>query len=190
MNNDEGTTTTQPASDDSGAAARIRQLVARVKELEGRIGELEPQAQQADKWRSQYEEAKAASKAEREALRLEREIMSAGVMDAEGLEYVQHAYSRLPTDGRPPIGEWLANRDALPKAVRAYLSDAAPAPQQAPTLPSATAPATVTMPKTSAATVQQPVPEAAAWSAEAIARMSPSEFKANREAIFASLRTP
>jgi hypothetical protein len=116
--------------------------------------------------------------------------MSAGVVDAEGLDYVQHAYGKLPADGRPPIGEWLANRDGLPKAVRAYLSDAAPAPQQAPTLPSPTAPATVPMPRTSTATVQQPIPEAAAWSAEAIARMSPAEFKANREAIFASMRTP
>jgi hypothetical protein len=189
MSTEEGTTTPAPAADDSGAAARIRQLVARVKELEAKVAEVEPLAAQADKWRSQYEEAKASSKAEREALRLEREIMSAGVMDAEGLDYVQHAYSKLPAEGRPPIGEWLANRDGLPKAVRAYLSDAAPAPQQAPTLPSQTAPATVPMPRTSTATVPQAPAEPAVWSAEAISRLSPSEFKAHRDAIMASLRT-
>ena len=122
MSTEEGTI---PApADDSGAAARIRQLVARVKELEAKVAEVEPLAQQADKWRGQYEEARASSKAEREALRLEREIMSAGVMDAEGLDYVQHA----------------------------------PA-------------------------------EPAVWSAEAISRLSPTEFRAHREAIMASLKT-
>ena len=187
MSTEEGTT---PApADDSGAAARIRQLVARVKELEARVAEVEPLAQQADKWRGQYEEAKASSKVEREALRLEREIMSAGVMDAEGLDYVQHAYSKLPAEGRPPIGEWLSNRDGLPKAVRAYLTDAAPAPQQAPTLPSSTAPAAVPMPRTSTATVPQAPAEPAVWSAEAISRLSPTEFRAHREAIMASLKT-
>ena len=188
MSTEEGTTTPAPA-DDSGAAARIRQLVARVKELEAKVAEVEPLAQQADKWRGQYEEAKASSKAEREALRLEREIMSAGVMDAEGLDYVQHAYSKLPAEGRPPIGEWLSNRDGLPKAVRAYLTDSAPAPQQAPTLPSSTAPAAVPMPRTSTATVPQAPAEPAVWSAEAISRLSPTEFRAHREAIMASLKT-
>jgi hypothetical protein len=187
MSAEEGT---QPV-DDSGANARIRQLVARVKELEAKVTELEPAAASADKWRAQFEEAKASSKAEREALRLEREIMSAGVTDAEGLEYVQHAYGKLPAENRPPIGEWLGNRDALPKAVRAYLSDAAPAPQSAPTLPSQSAPATISppAPATSRATVPQAPTAPEAWSAEAIARLSPAEFKANREAIFAALRT-
>jgi len=180
-----------PTVDDSGANARIRQLVARVKELEGRVVELEPVAASAEKWRGQYEEAKASSKAERDALRLEREIMAAGVLDAEGLEYVQHAYSKLPAENRPPLGEWLNNRDALPKAVKAYLSEAAPAPQAAPTLPSQSAPATISppAPATSRATVPQAPSSPEAWTAEAIARLSPAEFKANRDAIFAALRT-
>jgi hypothetical protein len=183
MSAEEGT----PPIDDSGANARIRQLVARVKELEAKVVELEPVAANAEKWRGQYEE----SKAERDALRLEREIMSAGVLDAEGLEYVQHAYSKLPAENRPPLGEWLGNRDQLPKAVKAYLSEAAPAPQAAPTLPSQSAPATISppAPATSRATVPQAPSAPEAWTAEAIARLSPAEFKANRDAIFAALRT-
>ena len=150
-------------TDQTAAAARIRQLVARVKELEGRVVELEPVAASAEKYRAQVEEVKAASKAEREALRVEREIASAGITDAEGIEYVQHAYGKLAAEGRPPLSEWLAAPDGLPKAVRAYLPAATPTIPQAPSEPQG-------------------------WSAEAIARLSPSDFRANREAIMAALR--
>jgi hypothetical protein len=135
----------------------------------------------------QLDEQKAMSKAEREALRLEREIMSAGVMDAEGLEYVQHAYSKLPAEGRPSISEWMSNKEALPKAVRAYLSDTA-----APTTTTTTAaptPAPAPAPSTARAAVAAAPDAPQSWTAEAIARLSPQEFKANREAIFAALRT-
>tara|TARA_R110000868_G_scaffold166936_1_gene401146 strand:- start:92 stop:643 length:552 start_codon:yes stop_codon:yes gene_type:complete len=181
--NDE-TTPATPAPETNGAADRIRQLVARVKELEGRVGELTPLAESAEKYRSQIEEVKASSKAEREALRVEREIAAAGITDAEGIEYVQHAYGRLPADGKPALAEWLGNRDGLPKAVRAYLADAAPA---APATPAAPAP--VAMPRSNAGTIAQAPAQASAFSAEAISRMTPAEFKANRDAIFASLTT-
>ena len=173
---------TEEGTDTTGAEARIRQLVARVKELEGRVTELTPLAEQADKYRTQIEEVKAQSKAEREALRIEREISSAGITDAEGMEYVQHAYSRLPAEGRPPLAEWLAAKDALPRAVRAYLPEATPAAVPAPT--------TMTMPKANAGvTSQQPVVSPSAWNEAAIAKMSPSEWKANKAAILASLAT-
>jgi hypothetical protein len=178
---EEGTTTTTTEGSDSGAAARIRQLVARVKELEGRVGELTPLAESAEKYRAQVDEVKAASKAEREALRIEREISAAGITDAEGMEYVQHAYSRLPAEGRPPLAEWLGNKEALPKAVRAYLAEApaaAPAPTAAP------------LPKSNAGTVTQTPPATTTWTSESIMRLTPAEFKANAAAISAALRTP
>jgi hypothetical protein len=173
---------TEEGTDTTGAEARIRQLVARVKELEGRVGELTPLAEQADKYRTQIEEVKAASKAEREALRIEREIASAGITDAEGMEYVQHAYGKLPQEGRPPLAEWLAAKDALPRAVRAYLPEATPAAAPAPT--------TMTMPKSNAGVTSQAVTPTAAWTPEAIMRLSPSEFKANFAAIKASGGVP
>ncbi len=173
---------TEEGTDTTGAEARIRQLVARVKELEGRVTELTPLAEQADKYRTQIEEVKAQSKAEREALRIEREIASAGITDAEGMEYVQHAYGKLPAEGRPPLAEWLAAKDALPKAVRAYLPEALPAAAPAPT--------TMQMPKANAGvTSQQPVVSPSVWNEQAIAKMSPSEWKANKAAILASLST-
>lgn len=179
------TTTTTAEASDNGAGARIRQLIARVKELEGRVSELSPLAESAEKYRAQIEEVKAASKAEREALRTEREIAAAGITDAEGIDYVQHAYSRLPSEGRPPLAEWLGNKDGLPKAVRAYLPEAAPA---APATPPA--PVTTAMPKTNAGTVTQTPPATTAWTPESIMRLSPAEFKANAAAIKAALSTP
>jgi hypothetical protein len=173
---------TEEGTDTTGAEARIRQLISRVKELEGRVTELTPLAEQAEKYRVQVDEVKAASKAEREALRIEREISSAGITDAEGMEYVQHAYGKLPVEGRPPLAEWLGNKDALPKAVRAYLPEATPAAAPAPT--------TMTMPKANAGvTSQQPVVSPSVWNEQAIAKMSPSEWKANKAAILASLST-
>ena len=183
----EETTPATPAPETNGAAERIRQLVARVKELEGRVGELTPLAESAEKWRAQVDEAKAASKAEREALRVEREIAAAGITDAEGLDYVQHAYGRLPAEGKPALAEWLSNRDALPKAVKAYLADAAPVAAATPPAPAAAAP--VAMPRANAGAVTQAPAQTSAFSAEAIATMTPSEFRANRAAIMASLST-
>jgi len=179
---------TPETQDHTAGAARIRQLVARVKELEGRVGELEPVAAQAEKYRAQVDEVKAASKAERETLRVEREIAAAGITDAEGMEYVQHAYSKLAAEGRPPLSEWLADRDGLPKAVRAYLPTSTPAAPAATTTATPAVPVTPS-PRTSTATIPQAPSEPQAWSAEAIARLSPADFKANREAIMAAIRT-
>jgi hypothetical protein len=178
----------QETQDQSAAGARIRQLVSRVKELEGRVAELDPVAAQAEKWRLAVEEAKATSKAEREALQVERAIIAAGITDAEGVEYVQHAYSKLPNDNRPALADWLSQRDALPRAVRAYLPEA---PAAAATTTPAAAPAAPPpqAPRTSQGTVPQTPSEPTSWTPEAIARLSPTEFKANREAIMAALRT-
>jgi hypothetical protein len=182
MSEEGTTTTTTTEGSDGGAAARIRQLVARVKELEGRVGELTPLAESAEKYRAQVDEVKAASKAEREALRIEREISAAGITDAEGMEYVQHAYSRLPSENRPPLAEWLGNKEALPKAVRAYLAEA-PAAAPAPTMGAP-------LPKSNAGTVTQTPPATTTWTSESIMRLTPAEFKANAAAINAALRTP
>jgi hypothetical protein len=177
---------TAETTDGGAASARIRQLVTRVKELEARVVELEPLAASADKWRGQVEELKGATTAEREALRVEREIMAAGILDAEGLDYVQHAYQRLPAENRPALSEWLSNRDGLPKAVRAYLPELPTAP--ASTAPAPVSPPPAVAPKTSVGTVPPPASEPQAWTTEAISRLSPAEFAQHRAAIFASLR--
>jgi len=170
-----------------GAEARIRQLVEQVKALQGRVAELEPAATEVEKYRSQVEELKGATKAEREALRIEREIYAAGITDAEGIEYVQHAYSKLKAEERPALGEWLGNRDALPRAVRAYLPEAA-ALQTAQTAP--VVDTRTKLPASSATALPSPSPGATAFSAERIMSMSNAEFKANLDAIKAARGAP
>jgi TolA-binding protein len=167
-----------------GAEARIRQLIEQVKALQGRVAELEPAAAEVQSYRAQVEELKGATKAEREALRIEREIYAAGITDAEGIDYVQHAYSKLKADERPALGEWLGNKDALPRAVRAYLPEAA-APQAAPVVDTRTK-----LPASSATALPSPSPGATAFSPERIMSMSPSEFRANLDAIKAARGAP
>lgn len=172
-----------------GAEARIRQLVEQVKALQGRVAELEPAAAEVEKYRVQVEELKGATKAEREALRIEREIYAAGITDAEGIEYVQHAYSKLKADERPALGEWLGNRDALPRAVRAYLPEAAApqptAPQAAPLVDTRTK-----LPASSATALPSPTAGPTAFSPERIMSMSNAEFKAHFDAITAARSAP
>lgn len=171
-----------------GAEARIRQLVEQVRALQGRVAELEPAASEVASYRTQLEELKGATKAEREALRLEREIYAAGITDAEGIEYVQHAYSKLKGDDRPALGEWLANKDALPRAVRAYLPEAAaPSPVAAPQSAIETR---MRLPASSATAVPSPSVQPTAFSAERIMSMSHADLKANMDAIRASLKAP
>jgi hypothetical protein len=61
----------------------------------------------------------------------DRALVAAGITDPEAADIVAHAYGRVaaPEGGtKPSLPEWLAQRDALPKGVRAYLPDAAVAP--------------------------------------------------------------
>ena len=53
----------------------------------------------------------------------EKAAYGAGISDAEGVDFARIAYQRVPESNRPEGGitEWLTNRDALPKAVQAYL---------------------------------------------------------------------
>lgn len=168
----------------AGAEARIRQLIEQNKTLTARVAELEPFATEVAQYRGQLEELKGATKAEREALRLEREIYAAGITDAEGIEYVQHAYSKLKADDRPAIGEWLAAKDTLPRAIRAYLPEAS-APQTAPAADTRTR-----LPASSATALPSGPAAPTAFSAERIMSMSQAEFRANLDAIRAARGTP
>jgi len=172
-----------------GAEARIRQLVEQVKALQGRVAELEPAAAEVEKYRTQVEELKGITKAEREALRIEREIYAAGITDAEGIEYVQHAYSKLKADERPALGEWLANKEALPRAVRAYLPEAA-APQPAPSPAVPVVDTRMKMPASSATALPNPTTGPDAFSPERIMSIPLAEYRANLAAIQAAAKAP
>lgn len=174
--------------DQSAAAARIRQLVSRVKELEGKVAEVSPMATEAEKLRAQVAEWETRYAAAEGNFQLERKLLTAGFVDEEARDIVTWAYERLPKENRPALEEWLANRDGLPRAVRAYLSESSVSPAAAKILDPVVSKA-MPPPKPSTGTIPQAPSEPQSWTPEAIARLSPAEFKANREAIFAALRT-
>lgn len=139
------------SKDHQGLVRRIEKLVRQKSQLEAdlkastaKVGELEKAAAESTK------AAKDAAKvvAERDALAAEkagwgeeRAILGAGVTDAEGIDFVRLAYSRIPEADRPKGGpaEWLQDREKLPKGVQAYLPEAKdpakPAPGAKPPAP-------------------------------------------------------
>ena len=126
---------------------------------------------------------------------MERELLKSGVIDDEAQEVARHFYAKIPAPkegSKPTISQWLANRDALPKAVQAYLPQAQPQVQQS----QAPAPQAGAAPQAAPAPVRLPdsdrgagaAPQAgSSFSPTAIKSLSPDEYKASRAAILASL---
>jgi len=175
-------TTTPDDVGTSRAEERIRSLSAERKMLREQIAELQSRydsaqemVKQADTYKASASEWEAKFSTARGQWETERELFSRGITDQEGMDFVRIAYDRLPAEGRPPLGEWLAG-DKLPKAVRAYMPDAASAP--APTAKTTTPP-----PPANAGATNAPAGSPSQYSPEAISRMSPSEYKAARAAI-------
>ena len=112
----------------SKLTAARREAEARASQLEERIAELAPAAKRLETLSTQLAEYQRREQAWTE----ERTILSSGISDPDGVDFARHAWSRLPDDKRPAggIAEWLAQRDALPKAVQAYLPPAAASSSQ------------------------------------------------------------
>ena len=126
-----------------------------------------------------------------------------GVTDAEDVADLLAIYERRAPDG-VALGDWLGNKEALPKAVAALLNGQAPA--AAPAAPQATeaAPAPTNgaqaLPPNPAVAAAPPAPVASANtgavtapparampSAAEIANMSIDEYKAHRDTLIAGL---
>lgn len=166
----------------SRAEERIRSLSAERKQLREQLAELQSRYDQTQEMVKQADTYKAsATEWEQKFTKAhtqwetERELFSRGITDQEGMDFVRMAYDRLPAEGRPPLGEWLAG-DKLPKAVRAYMPEAASA-TAAPTTP------TTPPPPANAGVTNAPSGAPSQYSPEAISRMSPAEYKAARAAI-------
>jgi hypothetical protein len=186
------------------ARDRIVALAAEKAQLRSQLDGLAPQLAAAatmqtelDTLRAQHDAARAEWQAAQTGWTTERAILSAGITDPEAADIVAHAYGRVPTPAegaKPTLSEWLANREALPKGVRAYLPDAsgamaAPAATgQAPTAPALPPTAKVN----AGASSGTPAP-AKTFSPEAIQAMlgtpqGRATYAANRAAILASLK--
>ena len=186
------------------ARDRIVALAAEKAQLRSQLDSLTPQVaavatlrSELDTLRAQHDVQRAEWQAAQTGWTTERAILSAGIVDPEAADIVAHAYSRVatPAEGaKPSLSEWLANRDALPKGVRAYLPDASGAV----VAPAATgqAPAPVALPPTpsvNAGASSGTAAPAKTFSPEAIQQMlgtpqGRAAYAANRTAILASLK--
>ena len=153
----------------NAAAERIRALSAELREAKRLLAEKETAlaaagtgAEDATKLKADNDRLKGELKAGQEGWAMERAILGAGITDADGIEFTRVAYNRLPTENRPELGSWLKNRDALPKAVQAYLPTATPATPATPETPAApgTTPAAPATPGTPAAPAAAATPPA------------------------------
>jgi hypothetical protein len=185
------------------ARDRIVALSAEKAQLRSQLDGLAPQLAAAatmrselDAMRAQHDAARAEWQAAQTGWTTERAILSAGIVDPEAADIVAHAYSRVatPAEGaKPSLSEWLANREALPKGVRAYLPDTSPAAAPATT---GQAPAPVALPPTpsvNAGASSGTAAPAKTFSAESIRQMlgtsqGRAAYAANRTAILASLK--
>lgn len=186
------------------ARDRIVALAAEKAALKAQLDSLTAKASEASRWqteaettRAEYQKAQSEWQAQQTSWQTERAMMSAGITDPEAPDIVQAAYARVqPGEGgaKPTLSEWLANRDALPKGVRAYLPDA-------PSSPASTAPVEAAPAQSAPAPAAPKVNAGAAPSAEPVKTFTPqaiqqmlgtpagrAAYAANRAAILASLK--
>ena len=128
------------------------------------------------------------------------EVMRHGVADPDDVADLLAIYQRRATEGST-LGEWLADKDALPRSVSALLGGSQPTPAPAPVPASTEAPAAeaagaapvaapvtngVPLPAANAGAVPTP-PTNAIPNAKEIAAMSTEQYKAHRDRLLASL---
>jgi hypothetical protein len=176
----------------SKLTAARREAEARASQLEERIAELAPAAKKLETLSTQLAEYQRREQAWTE----ERTILSSGISDPDGVDFARHAWSRLPDDKRPAggIAEWLTQRDALPKAVQAYLPPAAAgSTQQAASTTQQTSgangqqAAAAKLPASNTGAAPQVPHGQVAWTPERIRALTPAEYAANKDAIKAEL---
>jgi len=124
---------------------------------------------------------------------MERELLRSGVLDAEAQEVARFFYSKVAPDSegkKPTMSGWLSQREALPKAVQAYLPQVQAEPQvQAPSTVQVQAtqpPAPVRLPDSDRGAGAAPQ-AGSSFSPTAIKSLTPEEYAKSRAAILASL---
>lgn len=197
---------TDTAGDSARLTARIdrltearRQAEAEVEQLRGKVRTLEEEAvtlragqAEAGGHKARVDELAATLDTERRGWATERAILAAGITDPEGVDVVRWAYERTnaPEGGeRPPLADWLGARDALPRAVQAYLPAPAaggvtPSPQVAPAVGAPVSRGVGPNPDRGAAVGAPTTPQ---FTAESVARMTPEQWKVSRAAVLGSL---
>ena len=205
MSDTTNTTTEIDIPEDATPKARDRivALSAEKAQLRSQLDSLAPQLAAAatmqselETLRAQHDAARAEWQAAQTGWTTERAILSAGIVDPEAADIVAHAYGRVPTPAegsKPSLSEWLANREALPKGVRAYLPDAGIVAAPAATGQAATSVVISPAAKVNAGASSGTPAPAKTFSPEAIQAMlgtpqGRATYAANRAAILASLK--
>jgi len=186
------------------ARDRIVALSAEKAQLRLQLDGLAPQLAAAatmrselDTMRAQHDVQRAEWQAAQTGWTTERAILSAGIVDPEAADIVAHAYSRVAVAAggqKPTLSEWLLNREALPKGVRAYLPDTSGAVAATATTGQAATPVALPpTPSVNAGASSGTAAPAKTFSPEAIQQMlgtpqGRAAYAANRTAILASLR--
>lgn len=107
--------------------ARTRALQEQLADMQAALTErdaaLEDLRQQARAWESTHAELETY-RAREATWGMERAIMSAGIIDPEGVDFARLAYERLSEEARPAggVSAWLSDVDSLPRGVAAYLA--------------------------------------------------------------------
>jgi hypothetical protein len=174
-------------------AAEKAQLRAQLDSLQAKVGEASRWQSEAETARADYAKAQAEWQAQQTTWQTERAMLAAGITDPEAPDIVQAAYGKVqPGEGgaKPTLAEWLANREALPKGVRAYLPDGAAQPAPAAANAAATAQAVTPKVNAGASATAEPVKT---FTPDAIQRMlgtpaGRAEYAKHRAAILASLK--
>ena len=117
--------------------ARFKQANEARKAAEEARTQLNGQLEAAQAQLKAFEEMAAAKAAVeqqmtqmRSDLDMERAMMHRGILDAEGVQFTKMAYNMIEGD-KPAFNDWLTG-DTLPRAVQAYIPQAAPSAPVAP----------------------------------------------------------
>jgi hypothetical protein len=172
--------------------ARLAEVIAERKELRGQIATLTTEIEAARKLGEVADgHARLAKEWEDKYTALDkkfarhRDLAGAGITDPEVSELAEWAYGRLPEQDRPAFGDalkaWKAKPDDAPVALRPFLAVQDPGGGGGGQAAGGTgAPGARALGGGQAGAGQ--------FSAETIGRMTPEQYKANRDAILNGVR--
>jgi len=176
------------------ATADKREAQTAAAEAAKQLEELTGRAEGAEGLQSELEKVRAELAQVTTSHASQVEVMRHGVADPDDVADLLAIYQRRATEGST-LGEWLADKDALPRSVAALLGGTgatpAPAPAAVPEVPAAEAapaPATNGTPLPSANAGAVPTPPADALpNNKEISQMSTEQYRAHRDRLLSSL---
>tara|TARA_R110000824_G_scaffold112330_2_gene261451 strand:+ start:87 stop:710 length:624 start_codon:yes stop_codon:yes gene_type:complete len=182
----------------SKMAADKREALAQLEAFKKETEEFRTKAETVEALTAELTEARNHAQSLTTSHTRQLDVYRHGLTDAEDVADLLAIYERRAPEGTA-LGEWLSNKDALPKAVSALLGSSSPASAPPEATPSAATPAEV-VPANPMVNIAPPTPVASANagavatpaarampSASDISSMSIDEYKAHRDTLIAGL---